>query len=83
MYIQRGSSRQLGKTTKHWTLCVEWKDRSTSWERLANLKESNPIEMLDYAMLKGINLESAFAWWVPFTLRRRNRLLTAVTSLYH
>jgi hypothetical protein len=38
MYIKFGSNRQIRKTMKGWHLCVEWKDGTTSWERLADLK---------------------------------------------
>jgi hypothetical protein len=38
MYIKVGSNIQIRKTTKGWHLCVEWKDGTTSWERLADLK---------------------------------------------
>jgi len=83
MYIKRGSNQQLRKTTKGWSLCVEWKDGSTSWERLADLKESNPVEIADYAVAHGLDSEPAFAWWVPFTLKRRNRIIAAVNKRYH
>ena len=83
MYIKHGSNRHMKKTTKGWKLCVEWKDGSTSWERLADLKESNPVEVADYAVAQGIDSEPAFAWWVPFTLKRRNRIIAAVNSRYH
>ncbi|KAI2505177.1 Reverse transcriptase (RNA-dependent DNA polymerase) [Fragilaria crotonensis] len=43
MYIRKGSNTHIRKSTKGWRLCVEWKDGSTSWERLADLKESNPF----------------------------------------
>ena len=45
MYIQHGGSRHIRKTTKGWEFCVEWKDGTTSWARLADLKESNPVEV--------------------------------------
>ena len=38
MYIKCGSNIHYRKTTNGWKLCVEWKDGSTSWERLADLK---------------------------------------------
>jgi hypothetical protein len=38
MYIKHGSSKKVRKTTKCWHLCVEWKDGTTSWERLTDLK---------------------------------------------
>jgi hypothetical protein len=37
MYIKHGSHNKVRKTTKGWHLCVEWKDGTTSWERLADL----------------------------------------------
>ncbi|KAI2500399.1 Reverse transcriptase (RNA-dependent DNA polymerase) [Fragilaria crotonensis] len=82
-YIQRGSNQHMKKTTRGWKICVEWKDGSTSWERLADLKESNPVELADYAVAQGIDNEPAFAWWVPYTLKRRNRIIAAVNNRYH
>jgi hypothetical protein len=45
MYVKHWSNKQVSKTTKGWHLCVEWKYGTTSWERLADLKESNPVEV--------------------------------------
>ena len=36
------------KTTKGWHLCVQWKDGTTTWERLSELKESHPIQVAEY-----------------------------------
>ena len=44
MYVQQESNRHLRKMTKSWKLCVEWKDLITTWERLAYLKYSNPVD---------------------------------------
>jgi hypothetical protein len=38
MYIKNGSNNKVRKTTKGWHLFVEWKDGTTSWDRLADLK---------------------------------------------
>jgi hypothetical protein len=38
MYIKHGSNKKVSKTTKGWHLCVEWKDGTTSWELLVDLK---------------------------------------------
>ena len=83
MWITRGSNPLMRQTTKGWHLCVEWKDGTTSWERLADLKESNPIEVSEYAVAHNIDGEAAFAWWVPFTLKRRNHIIAAVNKRYH
>ncbi len=34
----------LRRSTVCWQLCCQWKDGSTSWESLADLKESHLIE---------------------------------------
>ena len=60
------------KTTKGWLLCVEWKDGTTSWERLSGLKESFPVEVAENAVAAGINSEPAFRWWVPHVLNKRD-----------
>jgi hypothetical protein len=83
MYIRVGSNRQIRKTMKGWHLCVEWKDGTTSWERLADLKESNHVEVAEYAATKNLYDEPAFAWWVPHVLKKRNRIIAAVTKRYH
>lgn len=82
MYIKQGSNRQLRKTTKGWKLCIQWKDGTTSWERLADMKESNPIEVAEYAVKEGIHDEAAFAWWVPYVLRRRDKIIAAVNKRF-
>jgi hypothetical protein len=33
----------LRRSTVGWQLCCQWKDGSSSWESLADLKESHPI----------------------------------------
>jgi hypothetical protein len=70
------------KTTKGWRLCVEWKDGTTSWEALSILKEHNPVEIAEYAVAHGIDDEPAFAWWVPFTLKKRDSIISAVNKRY-
>ena len=70
----------LKKTTKGWYLCCSWKDRTSTWERLADLKESNPIEVAEYTVSQDIAHQPAFAWWVPFTLRKRKIIISAVKA---
>jgi hypothetical protein len=70
--------RHMKKSTKGVQLCFQWKDGSTSWERLADVKESNPIETAEYAFARGIIDEPAFAWWVDYTLKKRARIISAV-----
>ena len=56
-HITIAGKLHLRKTTKGWHLCVQWKDGTTSWERLADVKESNPIE-------EAINKENGNTLWM-------------------
>jgi hypothetical protein len=60
MYIKHGSNKKVRKTNKGWHLCVEWKDGTTGWELLADLKESNPVEVAEYAATKSLLSIPAF-----------------------
>jgi hypothetical protein len=70
------------KTTKGWKLSVEWKDGTTTWVSLSELKASNPVEVAEYAVANRLVEEPAFAWWVKDVLKRRNRIISKVKSRY-
>ena len=76
------SDGRVKKTTRGWKLLVRWKDQSTEWIKLKDLKESHPVELAEYADANLILDEPAFKWWAPFTLRRRNRILRAMKTRY-
>jgi hypothetical protein len=61
---------------------VQWKDETTTWVPLKDLKESNPIEVAQYAVDNKIESEPAFAWWVKDTLRQRDRAISKVKTKY-
>jgi hypothetical protein len=74
--------RHPRRTTKGWQLCVQWKDGSTSWEDLKNLKEANPVETAEYAIAHSLASEPAFSWWVSHTLKKRDRIISAVKARF-
>lgn len=47
---------------------------------LKDIKESHPVEMAEYAVTRKINDTPAFGWWVPYTLKKRDRIITVVMS---
>jgi hypothetical protein len=71
---------QLRKTTIGWKLAVVWKDGSTTWQHVKDLKESHPIEVAESAIANKIVSEPAFAWWVPFVIKRLDHFLRSVKS---
>ena len=76
----RHGQRRPKLTTRGWKLLVSWKDGSTDWIPLKDLKESNPVEVAEYAVANKIAEEPAFAWWVRDVLRRRDRVIKKVKS---
>ena len=47
---------------------------------LKDLKDTNPIELAEYAVANKIAEEPAFSWWVSFCLNKRNRIINKVKS---
>ena len=76
-YVQTKNGRHhLWKTTKGWELLIKWKDKSESWIKLADMKESHPGEVAEYARVRGIDKEPAFKWC--HTLKKRQDILAAL-----
>ena len=81
MYITtKSGQRRMRQSTLGWKFLTLWKDGSESWIPLKLLKESNPIEVAEFAKARGIDEEPAFNWWIPYTLRRRDRIISAVNK---
>lgn len=76
----RRGRRRLRQTTIGWKLLVKWKDGTEQWISLRELKESYPVQVAEFAVARGIQDEPAFSWWVPYTLRKRDRIISAVNS---
>ena len=72
-----GASKRV-ITTKGWDLKVQWADGTANWVPLRDIKESNPIEVAEFAVRSNIADEPAFAWWVNSTLKRRNKVIKQV-----
>jgi len=79
---KRTGAKRKRHTTAGWEFQVEWRDGSTTWVPLKDLKESNPVEVAEYAVVNGLTEEPAFAWWANWTLRKRDRILKKVKSRY-
>ena len=78
--VTKRVQRRLKQTTLGWDLLVAWKDGSETWIPLKNLKESNPVDVAEFAKARGIDDEPAFAWWVPCTLRKRDLIISKVKA---
>ena len=73
-------------STGSWELCCEWKDGSTSWQKLSDLKESHPLHVAQFAFAMQIADEPAFNWWISWVIKKRDRIISLVkrrSARYH
>ena len=67
------------QTTAGWAFQIKWKNGPKSWFKLEELKESNSVDVAEYVTARGIEQEPSFAWWVPYTLHKRDIIVSAVS----
>jgi hypothetical protein len=61
---------------------VTWNDGSTAWVPLNEIKDANPVEVAEYAVSMRLVSAPAFAWWVPYTIKKRDRVIKALKKQY-
>ena len=49
---------------------------------MKDIKQSYPVDLAEFAIQKGIAEEPAFALWIPFTIKKRNRIIAKIKSKY-
>eukprot|EP00957_Ditylum_brightwellii_P185274 14107957-Ditylum_brightwellii.AAC.1 len=80
-YVRTYSNqRRLRKSTTRLKLQILRKDKSESWVHLKYIKELHPIEVAEYARAHSIENEPAFVWWVSYTLRKCDIILSTVKA---
>ena len=70
------------ETTKGWEILIQWKDGTTTWEKLKDVKDSYPVQLAEYAHQSCIADEPALAWWVPHVLKKKTHIISKVKSKY-
>ena len=70
----------IHRSTKGWELLCQWKDGTTSWQKLSDLKESHPLETAEFAFAREIADQPAFNWWVGWVLKKRDRIISKVQT---
>ena len=78
--VSRNGNKVRRQTTKGWFFQVQWKDGTDSWLPLRELKESNPVQVAEYAQSAQLLDVPAFAWWAPHTLKKRDNIISKVVS---
>ena len=57
----KNGGRRRKETTKGWEILLLWKDGSSTWEAMKDIKEEYPVDLAEFAIQKGIAEEPAFA----------------------
>ena len=81
-FIRHGDARRRRQTTKGWEILIQWKDGSSTWEALKDIKVCYPVQLAEYAVSSKISNLPAFAWWVPHVLKKRQQIIAKVKSKY-
>ena len=69
-------------TTRGWKFLVKWKDNTTSWVSLKDLKVSDPIKVAEYTINNKIDDQPAFSWWVHDVLNKHQRIINKIKTKY-
>ena len=75
--MKSGIKRKV-MTSKGWNFHVCSEHGETSYIALKDIKESNPIEVVEYVKLHKLHNEPAFAWWVNTALKNGNAMISKV-----
>ena len=80
--VNRYGTTTRVRTLKGWHILACWKGGMTEWIELKDIKDSYPVEMDEFAVASQIQDKPAFAWWVPYTMKKRNRIISKIKSKY-
>jgi hypothetical protein len=78
----RTGTKRRRETTKGYEILVQWKDGSTTWVAMKDMKNSYPVQLAEYATQRRIAGEPAFAWWIKHVLEKRNRIIGKLKAKY-
>ena len=76
----KSKGKGMVKTTKGWALLVKFKEGTSRWIDLKDAKQANPVMVANYAYASDLEDEPAFAWWVPYTLKKADAIIKSVNS---
>jgi len=61
---------------------ISWKDGSTSWHPLSEIKNSYPVQLAEYAKTNKLEKEPAFSWWLKHALRHQRTFMKSTRKRY-
>jgi Reverse transcriptase (RNA-dependent DNA polymerase) len=60
---------------------VQWRDNTTEWIPLKDVKQSYPTQLAEYAMSHNLHQEPAFIWWINQFVRTYARIVAKATRV--
>ena len=73
-------TRRRQKTTQGWGIILQWKGGSSNWIVMKDMKDYYPVQLVEYAVTCKLSQEPEFSWWVPYVLKKHNRIIAKVKS---
>ena len=49
---------------------------------MKDIKDSYPVQLAEYAIENDLQHKPAFAWWVPYTIKKKGRIIAKIKSKY-
>ena len=81
MYVTtKSGQRRARKTASGWKLLVLWKKVTEKWIPLSIMNNSKPVGVAEFSVVRVIDRDPAFSWWVPYNLRCCDRIIDGVNS---
>ena len=78
----RTGTKRRRHTTAGWHIHIRWHDGTTTWNKMKDVKDSYPLDLADYAIDHNLDQLPAFKWWIPHTLKKRDRIISKTKVSY-
>ena len=75
-------NKRRRETTKGWEICIQWKDGSSTWNQVKDVKEAYPVQLAEYIVKNRISEQPDFAWWINYFLKKRDLIVSKTASKY-
>jgi hypothetical protein len=76
----RSGAQRRRATTKGREILVQWKDGSTTWVTLEDMKNSHQIQFAEHATQRRVAGDTAFAWWTQHVLNKCCRIIGKIKA---
>ena len=78
--IRKSDTWRRRETTKGWEILVQWKVGTTTWHKMKDINDSYPVQLAEFAIQNKLQDEPVFAWWVKYTIKKKNRIIAKIKS---